>query len=172
MSSQPQKQLRERNWSSGKSEGTLPLPLQIRVLRRNKQVRDLIRRVKDKTSRPHNTARDAKKGSKLRKVTETTPSPLYRGNGTVSAQEISMVDRKGYLRAFCVLEVTEIGTWNIRSIIGKEGEIVEEMEAQNLDYMELIEIKRKGQGIEEKKDGTSTGCTGLESIKKTEEQRE
>uniref|UniRef100_A0A1Y1M0F5 Reverse transcriptase domain-containing protein n=2 Tax=Photinus pyralis TaxID=7054 RepID=A0A1Y1M0F5_PHOPY len=40
-----------------------------------------------------------------------------------------------------------IGTWNIRSLNGKEHELVEEFENAKLDFLAITETKKKGQGI-------------------------
>ncbi|GJQ68742.1 hypothetical protein Trydic_g17274 [Trypoxylus dichotomus] len=50
-------------------------------------------------------------------------------------------------------DVIKRGTWNVRSIIGKKDEIIEEMKVQNPDYMGVTEAKKKLQEIEEMNDG-------------------
>ncbi|KAK4873717.1 hypothetical protein RN001_013077 [Aquatica leii] len=49
--------------------------------------------------------------------------------------------------------VIKIGTWNVKSIIGKEDEIIEEMQMQNIDYLGITETKRKGKGEMELNEG-------------------
>lgn len=41
----------------------------------------------------------------------------------------------------------KLGIWNVRSIRGKEIEIIEEMEKQQLDFLGITETKKKGKGI-------------------------
>ncbi|KAK9702374.1 hypothetical protein QE152_g29991 [Popillia japonica] len=43
-------------------------------------------------------------------------------------------------------KVWKIGTWNIRSLTGKEHELVDEMEKVNMDVVGITETKKKGQG--------------------------
>lgn len=57
----------------------------------------------------------------------------------------------------------KIATWNIRSINGKENEIIEEMKLQKLDYLGVTEIKKKGRGMEELKDGYWLYWSGVET---------
>ena len=49
--------------------------------------------------------------------------------------------------------IIKLGTWNTRSIKGKENEIVEEMKVQGIDYLGVTEIRRKGKGIKELREG-------------------
>lgn len=42
----------------------------------------------------------------------------------------------------------QIGTWNVRSITGKEKELVDEFERSKIDILALTETKKKGRGIE------------------------
>ena len=51
------------------------------------------------------------------------------------------------------LGTTEYGTWNVRSITGKEKELVEEMRKTKVKILAVTEIKKKGQGIEGLDDG-------------------
>lgn len=41
----------------------------------------------------------------------------------------------------------KIGTWNVRSITGKEEELVEEMEKQQIEILGITETKKKGNGM-------------------------
>lgn len=45
------------------------------------------------------------------------------------------------------MEILIIINWNIRSIKGKEHELVEEFEKANLDFLAITETKKKGQGM-------------------------
>lgn len=47
----------------------------------------------------------------------------------------------------------EYGTWNVRSINGKEAELVDEIKKTNVKYLAITETKKKGQGCEIIKDG-------------------
>lgn len=47
----------------------------------------------------------------------------------------------------------KIGTWNIRSIKGKEQELVQEFKQAKLDILAISETKKKGQGIIEMEGG-------------------
>ncbi|KAK9709146.1 hypothetical protein QE152_g26790 [Popillia japonica] len=40
----------------------------------------------------------------------------------------------------------KIGTWNVRSLTGKEEELVEELEKVNADIVGITETKKKGKG--------------------------
>lgn len=46
-------------------------------------------------------------------------------------------------------ETLKIGTWNVRSINGKEVELVEEFERAGLDVLGITETKKKGKGMEQ-----------------------
>ena len=48
-------------------------------------------------------------------------------------------------------KVWKIATWNIRSITGKERELITEFEQANLDILGITETKKKKQGIMEMK---------------------
>ncbi|KAK4878322.1 hypothetical protein RN001_010828 [Aquatica leii] len=50
-------------------------------------------------------------------------------------------------------DLIKIGTWNVKSIIGKEDEIIEEMQMQNIYYLGITETKRKGKGEMELNEG-------------------
>ena len=41
----------------------------------------------------------------------------------------------------------QIGTWNIKSLNGKEEELIEEFEKAKLDILCITETKKKGNGI-------------------------
>ena len=41
-----------------------------------------------------------------------------------------------------------IGTWNVRSLSGKEVELVEEIKKYNVDILGITETKKKGEGVE------------------------
>ena len=41
-----------------------------------------------------------------------------------------------------------IGTWNVRSLSGKEVELVEEIKKYNIDILGITETKKKGKGVE------------------------
>jgi predicted RNA-binding protein with TRAM domain len=51
------------------------------------------------------------------------------------------------------LGTTEYRTWNIRSITGKEKELVEEMKKTKVTILAVTETMKKGQGIEWLDDG-------------------
>lgn len=44
-------------------------------------------------------------------------------------------------------KILRLGTWNIRSLNGKENELIEEFEKTKLDLLAITETKKKGQGI-------------------------
>ena len=44
--------------------------------------------------------------------------------------------------------ITSIATWNIRSINGKEVELVEEVKKYKIDILGVTETKKKGQGVQ------------------------
>lgn len=43
-------------------------------------------------------------------------------------------------------EICKMGTWNVRGLAGKEKELVEEFEKAGLDFLAIVETKKKGQG--------------------------
>lgn len=45
------------------------------------------------------------------------------------------------------LEMYKIGVWNIRSINGKENELIQEFKNTKLDLLGMCETKKKGRGI-------------------------
>lgn len=44
-------------------------------------------------------------------------------------------------------KTVRIGTWNIRSIYGKEFELIEQMENMKLDMLGITETKKKKKGM-------------------------
>lgn len=44
-------------------------------------------------------------------------------------------------------KILKIGTWNIRSLNGKEHELIEEFEKAKLDIIAVTETKKKEQGM-------------------------
>lgn len=55
-----------------------------------------------------------------------------------------------------------IGTWNIRSLKGKETELVEEFEKARLDILTITETKKKGKGIIKTKNNHIMIYSGVE----------
>lgn len=47
----------------------------------------------------------------------------------------------------------KIGTWNVKSLLGKEKELVNEFNSTNLKILAITETKKKGQGCIEVDDG-------------------
>ncbi|KAK4874633.1 hypothetical protein RN001_013993 [Aquatica leii] len=59
-------------------------------------------------------------------------------------------------------DVIKIGTWNVKSIIGKEDEIIEEMQMQNIDYLGITETTRKRKREMELNEGHWLYWSGVE----------
>lgn len=45
-----------------------------------------------------------------------------------------------------------MGIWNLRSLNGREDEIIEKVKSYKLDYLRLTETKNKSKGLEELED--------------------
>lgn len=72
------------------------------------------------------------------------------------AEEIKQISKENNIK---------IGTWNIKGLAGKEIELVEEMEKQQLDYLGITETKKKGQGVTRIAKGYWLYWSGVEQTK-------
>lgn len=63
-----------------------------------------------------------------------------------SANNMDMNNKNAY-------RIWKIGTWNIKSLTGKEHELIQEFEKEELDILGICETKKKGQGIQEMEGG-------------------
>lgn len=59
-------------------------------------------------------------------------------------------------------EIIKIGTWNIRSLNGKETELIQEFEKAKLNILAIVETKKKGKGIIEMENGHILLYSGVE----------
>ncbi|KAK9739722.1 hypothetical protein QE152_g8722 [Popillia japonica] len=70
---------------------------------------------------------------------------MKEGTKNRDNEGMTNTERKGKQKPDNKLE--RIGTWNVRSIKGKEEEIVEEMLKQGIEILGITETKKKGKGI-------------------------
>lgn len=66
-------------------------------------------------------------------------------------------------------DVWKMGTWNVRSIMGKETELVEELEKIDIDILGLTETKKKGRGEMELQGGHVLIYSGVEASQRARE---
>lgn len=66
-------------------------------------------------------------------------------------------------------KVLKLGAWNIRSIKGKEYELVQEFERADLDILAVTETKKKGQGLMEMDNGHILIHSGINADKRAAE---
>lgn len=59
--------------------------------------------------------------------------------------------------------ITHLGTWNIRSLNGKEIELIDEFEKADLDILAITETKKKGKGIIKLKNDHILVYSGVEN---------
>lgn len=60
------------------------------------------------------------------------------------------------------MKVWKIGTWNVKSINGKENELTQEFEEMGLDILAISETKKKGTGLKELDNGHLLIYSGVE----------
>ena len=81
---------------------------------------------------------------------------------TIGEKDPEGINRKAERRR----TIIRIGTWNLRSLTGKEDEVVEEMKVQDIDYLGVTEIKRKGKGMKELREGYWLYWSGVDMDKR------
>lgn len=116
----------------------------------------------EKTNKKKDAKGDRKKKNYW-KILVDTENEQRNGKGQNKKQNTQRVINKKLNKNNETQMNIRIGNWNVRSIIGKEEEIVEEMIKFKVDIMAITETKKKGKGIKRIHKGYWMYWSGVEN---------
>ncbi|XP_023312211.1 craniofacial development protein 2-like [Anoplophora glabripennis] len=126
---------------------------------------DMTKKEQKKEKQIRKRAIEEKKKGKNVKIgyrNDTDQNPDKTVNKLTNSQGKGKNSEKGQTK-----EIWKIGTWNIRSINGKENELMQEFQNAGLDILTVSETKKKNKGVMELENGHLLIYSGVENNKRT-----